>query len=115
MSKIITAKNNIEKLEGTFKQLFPSIPLFFIKELADWAYNYEFEYSLEEGYIIEKDLQCPDEKNKVLSKKEFIDTWVTILENKYDYSKDSFDRNMCGDKFIDTTANLIKILKSELD
>lgn len=85
---------------------------FACEQLFDWIYCYEYRVAVMDDKILMEDTQVDDEDVMVFDISKFLEYWIYTLENKYDYSENSFDRAMCGNEFIDGVAKLILELKN---
>lgn len=118
----ITSKDNDRLLitpkhlqELSIKEGF-SIQLATCEQILEWCYDTDYRVDIIDDVIVMEDLQI-DEENIILFDKNkkgvygFISWWADVWDNKYDYSRNSIDRKICGDVFINNLMNMSKEIK----
>ena len=81
------------------------------EELLDWVYTYEYKVDIIDDMILMEDAQ-QDIEFQVFTIKEFVEYWLYTLEMKYDFSENSFDREIYDTDLIEETKKLTMELKN---
>lgn len=103
-------KKMVEEVKAVLKRIYPNITEWGLTEWAEWLVNYNYTIFIVDNIIIVNDLELK-ERNET-QKELLVREWIQTLENKYNYNKESDDRKICGDDYINNTIKLIDELKS---